>query len=67
MRPGGVVYLDLPDASRYVDPYIAPFEDFSTEHVNHFSPSTLEVLASRCGFTPMFTERFTTELVAIVV
>ena len=64
LRPGGLVYLDLPDASRYADPYIAPFEDFSTEHVNHFSPHTLDVLAARFGFNPVFTERFMTELVA---
>jgi SAM-dependent methyltransferase len=64
VRPDGIVYLDLPDASRYLDPYIAPFEDFSTEHVNHFSPATVDVLGRRWGFRTESAERFVTELVA---
>jgi SAM-dependent methyltransferase len=46
----GTVFVEVPDASRYVDPFIAPFEDFSSEHVNHFSGRTLTVLGARFGF-----------------
>lgn len=56
LRPGGVVYASVPDASRYTDPYIAPFQDFSTEHVNHFSPATLAVLARRFGLQTVWSE-----------
>ena len=63
LRPGGVVYVDVPDASRYLDPYIAPFEDFSTEHVNHFSGATLAVLAGRFRLAPVFQEQYETDLV----
>ncbi|MDA8291661.1 MAG: class I SAM-dependent methyltransferase [Actinomycetota bacterium] len=50
VAPGGVVYLEVPDAAGYLDPYVAPFEDFSTEHVNHFSLLGLRHLAARGGF-----------------
>jgi len=49
LRPGGAVYVEVPDASRYLDPFIAPFEDFHTEHVNHFSGATLAALGRRFG------------------
>jgi hypothetical protein len=49
LRPGAAVYVEVPDASRYLDPFIAPFEDFHTEHVNHFSGSTLTALGRRFG------------------
>ncbi len=49
LAPGGAVYVEVPDASRYLDPYVAPFEDFSTEHVNHLSFPGLRRLAARSG------------------
>jgi 2-polyprenyl-3-methyl-5-hydroxy-6-metoxy-1,4-benzoquinol methylase len=49
LRPGGAVYVEVPNASRYLDPFISPFEDFHTEHVNHFSAATLAVLGARFG------------------
>lgn len=54
LRPGGIVYVEVPDASRYLDPYVAPFEDFNTEHVNHFSPSCLRRLAARHGLRTLW-------------
>ena len=66
LRPGGLVYLDLPDASRYCDPYVGPFEDFSSEHINHLSPTTLRRLAARHGFTTLGAERFLAGLAAEV-
>jgi len=50
VRRDGIVYIEVPDAGRYLDPYVAPFEDFNTEHVNHFSLGTLQRLAERQGF-----------------
>ncbi|MGK2959386.1 MAG: class I SAM-dependent methyltransferase [Acidimicrobiales bacterium] len=63
LRPGGIIYLDVPDASRYLQPYISPFEDFSTEHVNHFSLSTLKTLGNRFGLATLHFDQFITELV----
>ena len=50
LRPDGVVYIEVPDAARYMNPYLAPFEDFNTEHVNHFSHWALRLIAQRFGF-----------------
>ncbi|MEI6514785.1 MAG: class I SAM-dependent methyltransferase [bacterium] len=33
----GIVYAEVPDASRYAEFLTAPFQDFNTEHINHFS------------------------------
>jgi hypothetical protein len=50
LRPGGVIFLETPDASRYVDFNYAPFQDFNTEHINHFSLASLENLMCLLGF-----------------
>ena len=33
----GSVFVELPDATRYADHVVAPFQEFNTEHINHFS------------------------------
>lgn len=50
LAPGGIVYAEVPDADRYVDCLAAPFQDFNTEHINHFSSATLGNLFSAAGF-----------------
>jgi SAM-dependent methyltransferase len=50
-RPGGCVYIEVPDACRYVHHLVAPFHDFNTEHINHFSPQTLQLAMELGGFT----------------
>ena len=50
LSPGGLVYLEMPDATRYTDCLVAPFHDFNTEHINHFSPRTLRLLMDDHGF-----------------
>lgn len=49
LNPGGFLYIEVPDASRYVDFVIAPFQDFNTEHINHFSLPVLDTLMSSSG------------------
>lgn len=56
-RPGGHVYLEVPDAERYVDYLVAPYHDFNTEHINHFSIGTLRLAMERAGFTTELVER----------
>jgi SAM-dependent methyltransferase len=46
----GFVYIEVPDASRYVDYLFAPFQDFNTEHINHFSQISLMNLIQSAGF-----------------
>jgi SAM-dependent methyltransferase len=50
VAPGGLVYVEVPDSSRYKDYLTAPFQEFNTEHINHFSEITLETLLVREGF-----------------
>jgi ubiquinone/menaquinone biosynthesis C-methylase UbiE len=50
VKPGGLAYIEVPDASRYYEYLVAPFHDFNTEHVNHFSGTLLTCLMSSAGF-----------------
>jgi SAM-dependent methyltransferase len=47
---GGRVYAEVPDAGRYAEYITAPFLDFNTEHINHFSVGTLERLFALRGW-----------------
>jgi SAM-dependent methyltransferase len=67
LSPEGTLYLELPDASRYLDPYLGPFEDFNSEHVNHFSPRSLVTLGARFGLTSRWSGPTDTELAPDVV
>jgi SAM-dependent methyltransferase len=51
LRLGGRCYIEVPDATRYRDFLLAPFQDFNTEHINHFSLAALENLFGSDGFT----------------
>lgn len=50
VRVGGRMYVEVPDATRYAELLAAPFQDFNVEHINHFSPASLESLLARHGF-----------------
>jgi SAM-dependent methyltransferase len=47
---GGLVYVEVPDATGYADRLVAPFHDFNTEHINHFSELLLQSLFQAAGF-----------------
>ena len=44
LKPGGLCYVETPDALRYAPFLKAPFQDFNTEHINHFSVAFLALL-----------------------
>lgn len=48
----GRAYIEVPDASRYGECLSTPFQDFNTEHINHFSAVTLCNLMASNGFEP---------------
>src|SRR6185437_13362386 len=50
IRPGGRVYLEVPDASRYKPQQDAPYQEFSVEHINYFSLTSLRNLMQQRGF-----------------
>ncbi len=57
LAPGGYLYLETPDATRYDDYLYAPFQEFNTEHINHFSARALENTARRFGFEAIVVEQ----------
>jgi ubiquinone/menaquinone biosynthesis C-methylase UbiE len=44
LAPDGWLYVEVPDATRYGECLIAPFQDFNLEHINHFSAGSLRNL-----------------------
>lgn len=51
LAPAGLLYAEVPDASRYVDCLAAPFQDFNTEHINHFSLRCLTNILNHSDFS----------------
>jgi SAM-dependent methyltransferase len=50
LSPNARVYLDVPDATQFADWPDAPFQEFSTEHINFFSGRSLANLMQAHGF-----------------
>lgn len=45
MKPGGFMYVEVPDADMYhVDEYYPPFQEYNSEHINHFDEKSLNQL-----------------------
>jgi SAM-dependent methyltransferase len=64
LAPNGVVYVEVPDATRYAECLVAPFQDFNVEDINHFSaPSLTNALATN-GFVVESTTPKTIEAAA---
>jgi SAM-dependent methyltransferase len=61
LAPSGYLYLEVPDASRFPEHTHAPFQEFSLEHINYFSPRSLDNLLGVHGFTPIFSHQGTPE------
>jgi SAM-dependent methyltransferase len=54
LKTNGLLYIEVPDATAYAEYLYSPFQDFNTEHINHFSQSTLRRLVGRFGLSPEF-------------
>jgi len=54
---GGLLYVEVPDVTAFADWANAPYQDFSTEHINFFSPASLDNLMRRNGFRRVFLEQ----------
>jgi 2-polyprenyl-3-methyl-5-hydroxy-6-metoxy-1,4-benzoquinol methylase len=50
LKTGARVFLETPDAVRYADHIYAPFQDFNTEHINHFSAHSLDNAMESRGY-----------------
>jgi SAM-dependent methyltransferase len=53
----GLLYVEVPDVTAFWEWPNAPYQDFSTEHINFFSPISLSNLMLRHGFTRVFLEQ----------
>jgi L-malate glycosyltransferase len=47
---GGIMYVEVPDASRYGEFCTIPFADLYFEHINHFDECHLTAIAEAAGF-----------------
>jgi SAM-dependent methyltransferase len=61
LTPGGYLYCAQPDAEAFPECHNAPFQQFSTEHVNFFSEASLNRLLAESGLTPTATWRWMVE------
>ena len=52
LKPNGIMICEVPSLEKYAT-FISPLLLF--EHVNHFTPNSLKGIASRYGFTEIFT------------
>jgi SAM-dependent methyltransferase len=53
LDPGGMLYVEVPDATRYADVIFAPYQELNSEHINHFSWPTLRAVLGRAGYEPV--------------
>jgi SAM-dependent methyltransferase len=54
LAPTGKLYIEVPDATQFISSSDAPFQEFSVEHINFFSPKSLTNLMGAHGFTEVF-------------
>jgi SAM-dependent methyltransferase len=57
LSPAGLLYVEVPDVTAFADWPNAPYQDFSTEHINFFSPISLSNLMRRHGFARVLLEQ----------
>ncbi|TDU28345.1 methyltransferase family protein [Panacagrimonas perspica] len=50
LSPGGLLYIEIPNAGGWVRNVDAPFQEFSVEHINYLSANSLAALARCNGF-----------------
>ncbi len=59
----GLLFIEVPDAASFVQWLGPPFQEFSTEHINFFSSTSLDNLMRRFGFVRVFSHQITRELI----
>ena len=53
LTEGGLLYVLVPDATRFAQHMDAPYQQFSIEHILFFTPNSLVNLLRRNGFVPL--------------
>ncbi|MBI5101261.1 MAG: methyltransferase domain-containing protein [Nitrospirae bacterium] len=62
LKPGGLLYVEVPDITRFTCSPDAPFQEFSIEHINYFSVVSLKNLLISEGFDMIRSSQTTTML-----
>src|ERR1017187_8614301 len=57
LTPNARIYFDVPDGTQFADWPDAPFQQFSTEHINFFSGASLANLMRAHAFEQLFSEK----------
>jgi len=57
LAPGGLIFVEVPDALGFADVPDAPYQQFSVEHINFFSDVSLTRIMAGQGFAPVHVER----------
>lgn len=65
LTPGGYLYLEVPDVTRFGSTPDAPFQEFSVEHINYFTLPSLVNLMGAEGFR-LVDQRQTSTLIGVV-
>lgn len=50
LKPGGLIWIEVPDVARFAELTSVAFQQFSMEHINFFSSISLENLMRKNGF-----------------
>jgi SAM-dependent methyltransferase len=53
LAPDGLIYVEVPDLERFPTQVVPPFQQFSVEHVNYFTVTSLDAAAARAGMTSL--------------
>jgi SAM-dependent methyltransferase len=62
LKPGGFLFIGVPDATSYHEWFSAPYQFLSMEHVNYFSPASLRNLMARRGFDCVSSQKMASPL-----
>ena len=57
LKPDGKIFIEVPDATRYKDFFLAPYYRFDFEHINHFSKSHMENLLGTFSYELIFSRQ----------
>lgn len=53
-----LLLIEVPDVTRFAECIDAPFQQFSTEHINFFTSTSLDMLMNNYGFQTIFSGQF---------
>jgi len=58
LSDNGSLYIEVPDSSEFARWPDAPYQQFSVEHINFFSPQSLNNILAANGFVPEYQHRY---------